>query len=138
MTADGLHSITEVAEAFGLSVATLRFYEERGLISATTRIGRVRHYDRDALRTLAYALLWHRDAGLGVTDTRRVMRMDHSSERHALIAEQLTGIERRIAGLQDAARTLEHLRECPADDPTDCPHTGARLRTIVDAALPPS
>ncbi|MFH9754892.1 MerR family transcriptional regulator [Streptomyces griseus] len=52
-----LYSISEVAEAFGLTVATLRFYEERGLVRHSERRGRVRYYRRADLAQLAYAQL---------------------------------------------------------------------------------
>ncbi len=58
---DDLFSITDVAHAFGLSVPALRYYEERGLIEASERRGRVRYYSRDDLGRLAYIQLWHED-----------------------------------------------------------------------------
>jgi DNA-binding transcriptional MerR regulator len=130
-----LHSISEVARRFGVSVATLRFYEDERLVTPSERVSRVRHYDREALCTLAYALLWHRDAQLSLHDTRELMRARTSRDRHALIGRQLDSIAERIARLENAQATLEHLLDCPSDNPMTCPRTGATLHSIVDEAL---
>lgn len=130
-----LYSISQVSRAFGLSVPTLRFYEEQGLVECTRRVGRVRHYDRAALHALAYALLWHRDGGLSLDDTRALMATERNEARRALIERQLTRVEERMEWLRDVRATLEHLWECGSDDPRSCPVTGAALRAAVDEAF---
>ena len=45
---------TETARRSGLTVATLRYYEQRGLISATRTAGNQRRYPRHVLRRLAF------------------------------------------------------------------------------------
>lgn len=50
---DGL-TIGEVAARAGVSVPTLRFYEERGLLSPTRTSGNQRRYPRHVLRRLAF------------------------------------------------------------------------------------
>lgn len=52
--ASDLLAIGEVAERTGLSVATLRFYESAGLVSAERTAGNQRRYRRDELRRLAF------------------------------------------------------------------------------------
>jgi MerR family redox-sensitive transcriptional activator SoxR len=47
-------SIGAVAERSGLAPSALRFYEERGLISAERNAGGQRRYHRDVLRRLAF------------------------------------------------------------------------------------
>lgn len=47
-------AIGQVAERAGLSVATLRYYEELGLISSTRSSGNQRRYHRHVLRRLAF------------------------------------------------------------------------------------
>ncbi|MFJ3670453.1 MerR family transcriptional regulator [Streptomyces sp. NPDC090106] len=130
-----LHSISEVARAFGLSVPTLRYYEECGLLRPVARRGRVRQYDRAALERLAYAQLWHHDGLMPLADTAAVLTTAHAPERHALIAAQHDAMRQRIEKLDRAAAVLRHLLRCPADHPLDCPVTGAYIRARVDAAL---
>lgn len=47
-------SIGEVARRSGATVPTLRFYEERGLISSARTMGNQRRYPRHVLRRLAF------------------------------------------------------------------------------------
>jgi MerR family transcriptional regulator, redox-sensitive transcriptional activator SoxR len=51
---DGELSIGQVAQRSGASVPTLRFYEERGLITAERTAGGQRRFRRDVLRRLAF------------------------------------------------------------------------------------
>lgn len=132
---DELYSITRVARSFGLTIPTLRYYEEQGLVTPAARIGRVRYYDHAGLCTLAYALLWHRDASLSLDDTRELMQPRPSGERNQLITRQLDSIAERIRLLEGARATLEHLLQCPSDDPGHCLHTGKQLQDTVDTAL---
>ncbi len=130
-----LYSISEVAEAFGLSVPTLRYYEERGLIRPVARRGRVRHYDHAALEQLVYAQLWHDDGMMPLADTAAVVESAHAEDRRALITAQRAEMLARIRKLTRAAAVLEHLLECPTDRPLECPVTGAYIRARVGAAL---
>jgi len=130
-----LYSISEVARAFGVSVPTLRYYEECGLLQPTARRGRVRQYDRAALEQLAYAQLWHHDGMMPLADTAAVMTSEHAPGRHALITAQHDAMQERIDRLARAAAMLRHMLQCPADHPLSCPVTGAYIRSRVDAAL---
>jgi hypothetical protein len=51
--AEGLYSITEVSKAFATPVSTLRYYDDIGLVPASCRRSRIRHYDHPALRRLS-------------------------------------------------------------------------------------
>ncbi|WP_335972615.1 MerR family transcriptional regulator [Streptomyces sp. CA2R106] len=130
-----LYSISEVARAFGVSVPTLRYYEECGLIRPAARRGRVRHYDRAALERLAYAQQWHDDGMMSLADTAAVMSSAHAPERHALIAAEYGAMQERIERLTRAAALLRHMMDCPSDHPLSCPVTGVEIRARVDAAL---
>ncbi|QHC21475.1 MerR family transcriptional regulator [Streptomyces sp. GS7] len=130
-----LYSISEVARAYGVSVPTLRYYEECGLIQPTARRGRVRQYDRAALEQLAYAQLWHHDGMMPLADTAAIMNSEHAPERHALITAQHDAMQERIDRLARAAAMLRHMLQCPADHPLSCPVTGAYIRACVDATL---
>ncbi|MDX6739588.1 MerR family transcriptional regulator [Actinocorallia sp. A-T 12471] len=130
-----LYSITEVAERFGVSVPTLRYYEDIGLVPSSARRGRVRHYDRAALERLAYAQLWHHDGMMTLADTLATMRAPRAADRHARITAQLETTRARISRLERAAKVLNHLLDCPRDHPLDCPVTGAHIRARVDAIM---
>ncbi|GGV89540.1 hypothetical protein GCM10015535_43500 [Streptomyces gelaticus] len=130
-----LYSISEVAEAFGISVAALRFYEERGLVRHRERRGRVRHYTREDLAALAYAQLWHEDGLLTLAETSAIVDSEHVADRLALISSQRDAMLDRIAKLERAVAVLTHMLGCRTDKPLDCPMTGTYIRGRVDAAL---
>ena len=130
-----LYSISEVADAFALSVPTLRYYEELGVITATARRGRVRHYDRATLEWLAYAQLWHEDGRMSLADTLRILGSERVVDRGDLIRDELAAIDDRIARLQRARTVLDHMLGCETDEPLACAWTGGYIRRRVDAAL---
>ena len=77
--ADLLH-ITQVAQRSGQSTATLRFYEERGLIRPAGRSGGKRTYHRHVLRRLAFIAAAQR-VGLSLAEigvALATMPMDHA------------------------------------------------------------
>ncbi|WP_246053133.1 MerR family transcriptional regulator [Actinocorallia herbida] len=130
-----LYSISEVSELFGVSVPTLRYYEDIGLLPSSARRGRVRHYDRAALERLAYAQLWRDDGMMTLADTMATMQARQAADRHERIAAQLAATRERIYRLERSARVLNHLLDCPRDHPLACPVTGAHIRARVDAIL---
>jgi MerR family redox-sensitive transcriptional activator SoxR len=62
-----LLSIGEVADRAGVAPSALRFYESRGLISATRTTGGQRRYHRDVLRRVAFVRVAQR-VGLSLLD----------------------------------------------------------------------
>ncbi|MET9655982.1 MerR family transcriptional regulator [Streptomyces sp. NPDC006510] len=130
-----LYSISEVAEAFGISVAALRFYEERGLVRHSERRGRVRHYTREDLAGLAYAQLWHEDGLLTLAETSAIVDSEHVADRLTLIASQRDAMLDQISKLERAVTVLTHMLGCRTDKALDCPMTGGYIRGRVDAAL---
>lgn len=130
-----LYSISEVARRFGISVPTIRYYEQKGLVNPTTRIARVRYYDFDALCLLAYALLWHRDAGMSIAATQEIVKAGESSERHQLILKKISELDTQIENMEDARSMLLHLLNCSSRDPLSCPHTGVMLARQVSTLM---
>ncbi|MFJ4183752.1 MerR family transcriptional regulator [Kitasatospora sp. NPDC089509] len=130
-----LHSISEVAAAFGLSVPALRYYEECGLLAPTARRGRVRYYDRQALERLALVQLWHVDGMIPVAGTTAVLASEQAADRKALLHAQRAGMLDRARRLEHAAAVLTHMLNCERDDPLGCPTTLAHIHARVDAAL---
>ncbi|MFE2373653.1 MerR family transcriptional regulator [Streptomyces sp. NPDC059398] len=130
-----LYSISEVADAFGLTVPALRFYEERGLLHHSERRGRVRYYSRDDLAQLAYAQLWHDDGLLTLAETSAIVDSEKAADRRELITVQRDAMRRRIERMERAAAVLTHMLGCHTDAALDCPMTGDYIRGRVDAAL---
>ncbi|RKN47205.1 MerR family transcriptional regulator [Streptomyces hoynatensis] len=73
MESDGLHSIGELARRTGLSVRTIRFYSDSGLVPPTGRSAAgYRLYDLDALARLDL-IRTLRELGLDLATVRRVL-----------------------------------------------------------------
>ncbi|MDG3014362.1 MerR family transcriptional regulator [Speluncibacter jeojiensis] len=130
-----LHPIDEVAQAFRISVPALRYYEEQDLVRSSERRARVRQYDRDALRRLAYVQLWHDDGMLSLADSRAIVDSGTAEDRRRLIEEQRDAINARIRSLSRAVAVLEHMLGCTTDRALECPVTGGYIEARVDAAL---
>lgn len=64
--------IGEVARRAGVTVATLRYYEQRGLVSATRTAGNQRRYPRWVLRRLAFVAAAQR-VGLDLDQVRAAL-----------------------------------------------------------------
>ncbi|MDX3110025.1 MerR family transcriptional regulator [Nonomuraea angiospora] len=130
-----LRSISEVAEAFDMSVSALRYYDELGLVPPAQRRARVRFYDEEALRRLAFVRLWHDDGMMSLDDTALIMAGPTREQWRELVSQRLTDIAETAARLNDARRALEHLLQCPRDNPLECPVIGEQVQADVHRAF---
>jgi DNA-binding transcriptional MerR regulator len=124
--------ISEVTARSGLPASTLRYYEQRGLISSNGRRGLRRQFDAQVLERLALISLG-RQAGLAL-DEIAPMLTDDGQPRvdRALLAAKADELERTIARLSAMRDGLRHAAACPAADHSDCP----TFRRLLSAASP--
>ena len=113
-------SIGEAAAATGLSIKTIRYYEEIGLVPEAPRRNGGAHgdghriYDRDAIGRLAFVRS-ARLLGLSLAETRRLLAIaEHGcpSERpeyRALLEQQRKNVDQRIAQLAKLRETIDGL-----------------------------
>ena len=122
--------ITEVAKRSGLPASTLRFYEEKGLISSVGRRGLRRVFGPGVLERLALIALG-RSAGLSLNEVARMFAPDGRPriDRQLLAskAKELDVTIRRLSAMRNA---LRHAAECPAPSHMECP-TFRRLLKIA-------
>ena len=122
--------ITEVAKRSGLPASTLRFYEEKGLISSVGRRGLRRVFGPGVLERLALIALG-RSAGLSLNEVARMFAPDGrpriDRQRVAARADELDRTIRRMAALSDV---LRHVAACAAPSHMECP----TFRRMVRAA----
>jgi DNA-binding transcriptional MerR regulator len=108
--------IAELARRGGVSTATLRFYEEQGLLAPATRTeAGYREYDALALRRLGF-IRRAKALGLSLREVRSLVREPGSSATDQArlrdaVAHKLADTRRRIDELQTLARELEALDE---------------------------
>jgi DNA-binding transcriptional MerR regulator len=116
---DELLTIGEVARLLGVAVSTLRYWEERGLITPVTRRAGKRCYGPAELHRLALIQLWQ-DTGLLSLDEINAV-FDGEDRWRDVLDARLAAIAAHQTKLAAAAAHLEHLLTCPSSDPaTNC------------------
>ena len=120
-------NIGEAAAKSGLPAKTIRYYEDIGLVEASTRRENgYRDYDEQDLHLLKFVQR-ARSLGFTVEECRDLLdlyrdRSRASADVKALAIHRIGDIERKIAALQGMQATLEHLIDkCQGDDRPDCP-----------------
>lgn len=110
-------SIGEVARRTGLSVATIRFYESRGLVHARRSTGNQRVFRRADIRRLSFILIAQR-LGFSLTDigeqlgTLPAQRTPTRADWTRLGNEFAKVIDERIAALAMLRDTLDGCIGC--------------------------
>nr|WP_202461270.1 MerR family transcriptional regulator [Streptomyces sp. SID8374] len=133
---DGLCTIGELAGHAGVSVKTVRFYSDGGLLPEASRsAGGHRRYAPEAVERLGL-IRSLRGLGLPVADVRRVLdEQDAGDAADALEAAvdgrlRMLGSELRALRWREAA--LQLVRDCPQEE------RPARLRLVGAVGAPPS
>jgi DNA-binding transcriptional MerR regulator len=122
--------IGEVARRAGVSAATLRFYEEKGLIAAVGRHGLRRLFDPTVLERLALIAVG-RASGFSLDEIARMFAPDGKPriDRQMLAtkADELDATIRELTAMRDG---LRHAVACRAPSHMECP----TFRRILQAA----
>ncbi|MFG1927879.1 MerR family transcriptional regulator [Cryptosporangium sp. NPDC048952] len=123
---DDLYSIGELARRTGLSVRTIRFYADAGIVPPTDRSAAgYRRYDADAVARLELVRTL-RDLGLDLATIRRVV--DRHVSLDEVAAAHVEALDVQIRSLT-AQRTVLSLIAARGTDPSEVPlmHRLARL-----------
>ena len=129
-----LMDISEVSKRSGLPSATLRFYEEKGLIESLGRRGLRRTFDHDVLERLSLVALG-RMAGFSLDEIGAMFGTGHRPEvDRDLLAAKAEGLGRMIRQLGALKHGLEHAARCPAPNQLECP-SFQRLMKIAVARM---
>ena len=122
--------IAEVAQRSGLPASTLRFYEEKGLISSVGRRGLRRLFGSDVLERLALIALG-RASGFSLDEIARMFAPDGRPriDRQTLAAKAKE-IDETIRKLSAMRNGLRHAAACPARSHMECP-TFLRLLKVA-------
>jgi len=120
--------IGEVAQRAGIPASTLRFYEEKGLVTSVGRRGLRRQYDPDVLERLALIALG-RSAGFSLGEIARMFAPDGGVriERQMLNdkAADLDVTIRKLSAMRDG---LRHAAACRASSHMEWPTFRRLLR----------
>jgi DNA-binding transcriptional MerR regulator len=114
-TPDGYQRIGDVARTFGVSLRTLRFYEDKGLVSPT-RDGLTRLYSERDIARLKLVMLGRR-IGFSLRDVKQIMDLydpNSGNQRQSRILlekseRQLARLERQRAEIDESISELRSL-----------------------------
>ena len=113
--------ITEVSRRSGLPASTLRFYEEKGLITSIGRSGLRRVFEGDILERLAVIALG-RNAGFALDEIAAMFTPNGKVQiDRGLLAAKADELDQRIKKLKSMRDGLRHAAQCPAPSHLECP-----------------
>ena len=124
--------IAQVSQRAGVPASTLRYYEEKGLITAIGRHGLRRVFNEGVLERLALIALG-RSAGFSLDEIARMFSADGRPKiDRALLATKAEELDRTIRKMTAMRDGLRHAAACPAPSHLECP-TFRRLINLVSA-----
>jgi DNA-binding transcriptional MerR regulator len=133
-----LLDITEVAKKARVPASTLRFYEEKGLITSIGRRGLRRLFEPAVLERLALIGLG-RAAGFSLEEIARMFAPDGrpriDRQMLAAKADELEATIQKLTAMRDG---LRHAVACPAPRYMECPTFQGLLRAAASGAIRPS
>jgi MerR family transcriptional regulator, redox-sensitive transcriptional activator SoxR len=110
-------SIGELSRRTGLSVSAVRFYEQRGLVSAVRTSGNQRRFLRSDIRRLSFALIAQR-LGLSLVEIEQVLstlpqaRPPTRADWQAISTRIRGALDARIAMLEKTRELLDGCIGC--------------------------
>lgn len=118
MTAD-LLSIGEVATTTGLSVSAVRYYDEIGLISETTRVGGKRRFSPETIGRVSFVKR-SQEAGFSLEEIGLILD-DADGGWRRLVDDKLAELVERRNRLDVVIETLTEMRACGCQAVANCP-----------------
>ncbi|WP_119036887.1 MerR family transcriptional regulator [Hephaestia caeni] len=117
-------TIGGLAEAGGVGVETVRYYQRRGLMETPARGSGVRRYGMEDVRRLRF-IRQAQAAGFSLDEIAELIALDAGRDRaraRELAREKIGALDAKIAELAAARGALQKLaRECAASDEGPCP-----------------
>src|SRR5688572_15135053 len=101
-------TIARLAEAGGVGVETVRFYQRRGLLAEPPRAGGIRRYGSKDVRRLRF-IRSAQAAGFTLGEIGELLELDRTNDRprvRELAAGRLAALDARIAELSKARSAL--------------------------------
>lgn len=129
--------ITDVAKRSGLPASTLRFYEEKGLITSIGRRGLHRIFDPGVLQRLALIVLGQA-AGFSLDEIALMFAPDGQPLiNRQMLADKAKELDHTIRKLTSMRDSLRHAAACPAPSHMECPTFRRFLKAVASGAMRP-
>lgn len=120
-------SISQAAKETGLSIKSIRHYEQIGLISAPPRSENEYRYYPKALIKQLHFIKSTKDAGFNLKESRALLMLSEDNQRNSrdvkeIALQKITELEQRILQQQKLLESLKALAEqCHGDTQAACP-----------------
>jgi MerR family mercuric resistance operon transcriptional regulator len=119
-----LLTIGKLAQAGGVGVETIRFYQRKGLLQTPDRDRGVRHYTREDLRRLRF-IRQAQVAGFSLAEISELLELDAGEDRERareLAQARIEALDARISELERARDALRKVAaECGGSRTGPCP-----------------
>lgn len=127
--------IAEVAKRSGVPASTLRYYEEKGLISSVGRRGLRRVFNANVLQRLALIALG-RAAGFTLDEMAPMLGQKGAPDiDRALLLAKADELDNTITQLQAMRDGLRHAAVCTAASHMQCPKFRRLLGLAADGVI---
>lgn len=117
-------SIGKLAEAGGVGVETIRFYQRKDLLPTPIRDGGIRRYGDEDVRRLQF-IRKAQQAGFTLEEIKELLELDTGQDHHRaheLATQRLARLDEQITELQSARHHLRRLAtECASGTSKTCP-----------------
>lgn len=117
-------SIKKYAEAGGVGVETIRFYQRKGLLDTPEKSDGIRHYDAADVRRLRFIRMAQR-AGFTLEEIRELLSLDSGQDRQRareLALARIAKLDEQIVEMERARDYLQKLaRQCTVKASGPCP-----------------
>lgn len=121
-------TIGKLADAGGVGVETVRFYQRKELLETPKRGDGIRRYGDADVRRLRFIRKAQR-AGFTLDEIKELLELDAGHDHHRareLARHRITKLDQQIADLQRARECLRRLaRQCAEGKSRPCPILGA-------------
>lgn len=121
-------TISQLAQAGGVGVETVRFYQRKGLMPRPGGVGQsgagIRHYAPDDVRRLRF-IRSAQAAGFALKEVARLLELNDEGDRtevRALARNRIAALDEQIAAMIEARDALDRLAtECENSCNGPCP-----------------
>lgn len=121
-------TIGKLADASGVSVETVRFYERKGILKQPKKNGAFRHYPDDYIARIQF-IKRSQELGFTLKETKELLDLKIKNQAKcsdvlSKTEEKISEINKKIIDLKKMKRSLEGLASCcvDANQPlSDCP-----------------
>lgn len=119
-----MFTIAKFAEAGGVSVETVRFYQRKGLLNIPSGNSGIRHYGAEDMRRLKF-IRKAQAAGFPLEEIKELLDLDLCENRHRahqLAVQRLKILDAKLAELGAARDALKRLaNQCGKGEAGPCP-----------------